>query len=463
MLIATAALQTRGEASPWMEVASFTGDVVANALCGLGALALAQWHTGLRRRCIQLASLVWLGSVAAVFSALAAALLLWPPWPVPNGWAQIESYLWFAIAVLPAAWLALAAARRHGLLALAAVAVTAAAHPAPFTSEPIARLWSELPLRGFHLELARAGVVLLGVVLTAALALVLAPRGGSSEPGRAAAGLRRTGLALGVQIAATVVGIAPFALARQHSLPNPAELSQLAIAAAAALAAAGHAWGALGLLGAARDRDMPRVRIVLAAAASLWCSTAALGRFLLLRSANADYATDWLAPHSAMTAAVSLVSFAGVTLLAIAIGPLLAQHQVPTGAAMAGTFANFNQHYREQERRRIAVGQFAGIVAFMLAGELLPAQFLTHQVPAVADELIELAGQICSVVALLLLARLCSRVAAELDARAALPWARVSPTADTVRAGSSGPTSGPTAGPTAESRYREGPRANARA
>lgn len=448
MVIVTALLRTTQDAPRWLETAGFTGDVVASALCGFGALALAQWHTGSRRRCIQLAGLVWLAAVAAVFSALAASLFAWPPWQVPDGWDQIEPYLWFAIAVMPSAWLALASARRHGLLALVAVAVLAAAYPAPFSAEPIARLWRELPLQGAALELARAGLMLLGAVLTAALAIALAPRGGSSEPGRAATGLRRAALALGVQVAATIVAIAPFVLARQSSLHNAAELSRLAIIAAAALAAAGHAWCALGLLGAVRDRDMPRGRIVLAAAASLWCGTAAFTRFLLLCSAGAAGPAP---SDDAMSLAVPLIAFAGAALLAIAIGPLLARHQPSTGHARAGTFANFNQHYREQERRRIAFGQFAGIVAFMLLGALLPAPLLTREVPADAQELVDLAGKICSLIALLLLARLCSRVAAELDIRAALPWARVSPTADTMRAGSSG------------SMYREGPRANARA
>jgi len=62
---------------------------------------------------------------------------------------------------------------------------------------------------------------------------------------------------------------------------------------------------------------------------------------------------------------------------------------------VVGTFASFNQHYRERERRRIAVGQFAGIVAFMLVGALLPADLLTGTAPAEAHEIVDLAGALC--------------------------------------------------------------------
>jgi len=100
MVIAAALLRTSHVAPRWLELAEFTGDVVANALCGLGALALAQWHTGVRRahpaRGTGLAELRRGGvqrarRVAADLAAVAGS----------GRWARIESYLWFAIAVLP--------------------------------------------------------------------------------------------------------------------------------------------------------------------------------------------------------------------------------------------------------------------------------------------------------------------------------------------------------------------------
>lgn len=423
MTIYGAMLVGRHGPPPWLLLASLGAAATRQALCAYGAAELAQRHTGIQRRGLQLASAGWLAAFVLRFGWLAASVLLRSSGPVRGDvWVTVEQYSGFAVELLPAVGLAIAMAPPVRALGLVIVAVS---HLPPFATRAIGG-W--LALDRPDRQVLDGTLALFGFLMIATLAVMHAPATPMPEPGRATVGLRRATVGLQIWRIAVIVGTAPMLLALASRGGGAVALYQLALVGGTAIHAGAFGWLALGLLGAARDGELARARLVVAGAASLWCGAVMLVQLVFRYAAAYGSGDGWgRAFGDALALGVPLIALASVAILASEIGSFVAWHrQEPHGADEAsGAFAGSAARRREEQLRRDATGRAVWIILLMLASAAIQGLILPDAGARDHAALLMLLAGGCSLVALTLLVRLCTEAAAVFERAPGLPVARI--------------------------------------
>jgi hypothetical protein len=423
MTIYGAMLVGRHGLPAWLSLASLGAAATRQALCAYGAAELAQRHTGIQRRGLQLASAGWLAAFVLRFAWLAAFVLLRSSGPVRGDvWVTVEQYSGFAVELLPAVGLAIAMAPPVRALGLVIVAVS---HLPPFATRAIGG-W--LALDGPDRQVLDGTLALFGFLMIATLAVMHAPATPMPEPGRAATGLRRATVALQIWRIAVIVGTAPMLLALASRGDDAHGLYKLAVVAATAIHAGAFGWLAFGLLGAARDGELARTRLAVAGAASLWCGAVMLAQCLFSYDALYGSGNHWTRGFAgALALGLPLVALVGVAILASELGSFVAWHrQEPLGADEASSaFAGSSARRREQQLRRDATGHLVWIILLMLASAVIEGFLLPNAGSENRAALLMLLAAGCSLVALTLLVRLCTEAAAVFARAPGLPVARI--------------------------------------
>lgn len=410
----------------WISLANLGASAAVSALCAYGAAELAQRHTGAQRAGLRIASAAWVAALVLQFVWLAWSVLRQTPWPMHDDvWIIVESYSWLAVELLPAAGLVVATLRRHRVLAVGSGVIAIMSHPPPFASEALAR-WLELELQGR--VLLNGVLAVIGLAAITALVIKLVPATTLPEPGRAAVGLRRAATALRVQMIAVIVGTVTMLSALASSGSSAAVLHKLAPIAGAGVNAAAFVWLAVGLLGAARDGALSRVKLAVAGAISLWCGAVALIQLVFRYSTMYGSNNGWARTYAdALTFGVPLIALVGIVILAAELGPFVAwcRHEQLDKAEEAGPFAGSIARRREAQLRRDPTGQLVWIILLMLASTVIQGWVLPNadSPSRVASLMVMAAG--CSLVALTMTAQLCAAAAEALGREPGLPAARV--------------------------------------
>jgi hypothetical protein len=421
-------------APPSVWISNLGVDAAGSALCAYGAAELAQRSTGTERRGLQIASTAWLAALVMQFVGLGAFVLLRSPWSDhDDGWVTLDGYLWFVIQALPGVGLAVATGRRHRVLALVAGVIAVASHPPPFV---LRALWRLPALAGRPIQLLTATLALLGLVMVAVLVVRLAPVITMPAQGRAAAALRRAAVALRIWMIAVIAGTVPLLLGLQGHGAGAFALYKLGLVGGAALHAGASGWLAFGLLGAARAGGLSRGKLVVAGAASLWCGGVMLTKLVFLYASLYGSRGRGSQPdHETLALAVPLVALAGIAMFATEIGSFVGWYrQQPSGNGefgkdeAIGAFAGLAARHREEQLRRDATGNVVWIILLMLASAGIQgwiSRGTASTDPGDHMRLLMVMAAGCSLVALRLIARLCSEAAQAFDRQPDLPAARV--------------------------------------
>jgi hypothetical protein len=409
----------------WLSLARFGAEATERALFAYGAVQLAQRHTGVARRGLQLAAAAWLAAVLLQFVSLGVSILYEALWTErDNLWITVERHSRFAVAVLPTVGLAIAAMRRHRALAVVSGVITVAAHLPPFA---IRAIWDWLAL-GYHgRSLLSAGLSLLELALIAALAVRLAPVTTMPEPGHAAAGLQRAVVGLRIRMLAVVVGTFPILFAMSSRGGTAFALYKVTLVGSTVVHATAFCWLGRGLLDAAREGGLSRARLAIAGAASLWCGAVVLAQ--LIFGYGTMYGSADRELHAfvdALVLGVPLVEVIGVATLTAELGAFVARHwHAQEEAARSGAVAGLAARHRDEQLRRDASGQLGWIIVPMLASAVIRGWILPHTTSRGAAEFLTLVAAGCALVALVTVARLCSDALAVLERAPGVPAARV--------------------------------------
>jgi len=431
MAVYTALFDGPYGAPPSVWISNIGVDASGSALCAYGAAELAQRSTGTERRGFQIASTAWLAALVMQFVWLAAFVLLRSPWSDhDDGWITVERYSWFVVQVLPGIGLAVATERRHRGLAVVGGVIAVVSHPPPFV---LRALWSLPALEGKPIKLLAAALSLLGLVMIAVLAVKLAPVTAVPAQGRAAVALRRAAVALRIWMVAVVVGTGPLLVGLTSHGAGAFALYKLGLVGGAAIHAGAFGWLAFGLLGAARAGGLSRGKLVVAGAASLWCGGVMLTKLVFLYASLYGSRGRGAQPdHETLALAVPLVALAGIAIFATEIGSFVGWYrQQPFGKdergndEAIGAFAGLAARHREEQLRRDATGKVVWIILLMLASAGIQGWIFRDTDSGDHMALLMAMGAGCSLVALSLIARLCSEAAQAFDREPDLPAARV--------------------------------------
>jgi hypothetical protein len=410
----------------WVSLANLGIGAAASALCASGAAELAQRHTGTQRAGLQIAAAAWFAGLALQLLWLGVSVFRRYPWSATDEmWIAVEHYSWFAAELSPIIGWAVAAARRHRTLAGAGVVIAVMSHPPPFVIDAI---WTRLALDYQNRTLGHCVLSLLGLVLIAVIAVTLAPATTMPAPGRAAVGLRRAAAALRIRLIAVIAGTLTTMAALTNLGHGAFAVYKFMLVGGAAINAGAFSWLAFGLLDAARDGALARARLVIAGATALWCSAVAVAQLMFGYAAMYGTGDGWTRGQvDVLALGAPLVSLLGVWILAAELGPIVAAHRLcpPGEDAPAGPFAGFTARHREEQLRRDPTGRLVWIVLLMLTSVVIQAWLLPKADTRSTTEWLLIMTGGCSVVALTMIARLCSTAAEAFDREPGLPSARV--------------------------------------